>query len=179
MVHHKNADLIYNRNKSTHYCEEPFFFLFCRSEKKYLYICAPKYLNKNMAKIFTLSEAASIALHSMVIIARAENGINAVKIADSTGFSKNHISKVLQRLVKSELLKSIRGPAGGFSLKKPASEINMLEVYQSIEGPIDESNCPLAYEICNFDRCIMGNIVNKMTLEFRNFLQTQTLAKYL
>jgi len=44
-----------------------------------------------MARIFSLSEAASIAIHAMVLIARAKNGINAVKIADQTGFSKNHI----------------------------------------------------------------------------------------
>jgi DNA-binding IscR family transcriptional regulator len=51
-----------------------------------------------MAKIFSMSDAASIAIHSMVLIARSENGINAVRIAEISGFSKNHISKVLQRL---------------------------------------------------------------------------------
>jgi Rrf2 family protein len=132
-----------------------------------------------MSKVFSLSEAASIALHSMVLIARAENGINAVKISEFTGFSKNHIAKVLQRLVKSDMLKSVRGPAGGFSMKKDPSTINMLDIYQAIEGPLEETDCPLAYNICNYDKCIMGNVVNKMTSEFRHFLQEQTLTKYL
>ena len=81
-----------------------------------------------------MSEAASIGIHSIVLIARAENGINAVKIAETTGLSKNHISKVLQRLVKNDLLKSVRGPAGGFTLKKPPENISLLDVYESIEG---------------------------------------------
>ena len=76
-----------------------------------------------MAKIFSMSEAASIAIHSMVLIARNENGINAVKIAEQTGSSKNHISKVAQRLVKNDLLKSVRGPLGGFTLKKSPADI--------------------------------------------------------
>lgn len=132
-----------------------------------------------MSKIFSLSEASSIAIHSMVLIARAKDGINVQKIAAHTGFSKNHIAKVLQRLVKSDMLKSVRGPAGGFSLKHEAGNYNLLEIYQAIEGPIDESDCPLAYEICNYDQCIMGTVINKMTAEFRNFLLSQTLDKYL
>jgi Rrf2 family protein len=132
-----------------------------------------------MSKIFALSEAASIAIHSMVLIARAREGINAVKIAEFTGFSKNHIAKVLQRLVKSDLLKSVRGPSGGFTMKKDPKKLTLLNIYEAIEGPIELSDCPLAYEICNFDRCLMGNVINKLTSEFRKFLEEQTLENYL
>ena len=132
-----------------------------------------------MAKIFSMSEAASIGIHSMVLIARAENGINAVKIAEITGLSKNHISKVLQRLVKNDMLKSVRGPAGGFTLKKLPDSISLLDVYESIEGSIEITDCPLAHDICGFENCIMGTIVNKMSIEFRKFLGEQTLNKYL
>lgn len=132
-----------------------------------------------MGKIFAMSEAASIAIHSMVLIARSENGINAVRIAEITGFSKNHISKVLQRLVKNDMLKSVRGPSGGFSLKKAPQRITLLNIYESIEGPLEILDCPLANEICNFDRCIMGNIANNLTIEFKKFLKRQTLREYL
>jgi Rrf2 family protein len=132
-----------------------------------------------MSKIFALSEASSIAIHSMVLIARAENGINAVKIAEITGFSKNHIAKVLQRLVKIEMLKSVRGPSGGFSMRKDPKKVSLLEIYQAIEGPLDIGECPLSYELCGFDRCLMGSVVNKLTLEFKKFLDEQTLNVYL
>jgi len=132
-----------------------------------------------VGKIFSLSEAASIAIHSMVLIARARNGINVIKIAEATGFSKNHIAKVLQRLVKNDLLKSVRGPSGGFSLKKEPEACNLLEIYQAIEGPLTRTDCPLQYEVCSFDQCIMGNVIGTMTAEFRIFLKTQTLDKYL
>lgn len=132
-----------------------------------------------MSKIFALSEAASIAIHSMVLIARAENGINAVRVSEITGFSKNHIAKVLQRLVKNEMLKSVRGPSGGFSLKKDPRLINLLDIYQSIEGPLDVGDCPLSYDLCGFDRCLMGNVVTRLTSEFKKFLQEQTLYSYM
>ena len=132
-----------------------------------------------MSKIFALSEASSIAIHSMVLIARSENGINAVKIAEITGFSKNHIAKVLQRLVKNDMLKSVRGPSGGFSLKMDPADINLLDIYQSIEGQLDVAECPLSYDLCGFDRCLMGTVVSKLTTEFRKFLKEQTLKSYL
>lgn len=132
-----------------------------------------------MSKIFALSEAASIAIHSMVLISRSGEGINAVKIAEFTGFSKNHIAKVLQRLVKSDLLRSVRGPSGGFTMKRDPADLTLLDIYQAIEGPIELSDCPLSYDICNFDRCLMGNVINKLTSEFRKFLQDQTLSAYL
>lgn len=132
-----------------------------------------------MSKVFALSEAASIAIHSMVLIARSDKSLNVIRIAETTGFSKNHIAKVLQRLVKNDLLKSVRGPAGGFTLRKTPVEVTLLEVYESIEGPMEITDCPLTYEICNFEQCVMGNVVNKMTLEFKKFLQQQTLKNYL
>ena len=115
----------------------------------------------------------------MVLIARAENSLNVIKIAEMTGFSKNHIAKVLQRLVKNELLKSVRGPAGGFTLRKKPVEVTLLEVYEAIEGPMVVTDCPLSYEICDFNQCVMGNVVNKMTLEFKKFPQEQVLKNYL
>jgi Rrf2 family protein len=132
-----------------------------------------------MSKIFAMSEAASIAIHSMVLIARNETGINAVKIAENTGFSKNHISKVLQRIVKDDLLKSVRGPSGGFMLRQDPSKISLLAIYEAIEGPMVITDCPFENEVCHFDRCLMLNVVNKMALEFKKFLAKQTLQDYL
>ncbi len=115
----------------------------------------------------------------MVLIARSPDGINAAKIAEITGLSKNHIAKVLQRLVKNDMLKSVRGPAGGFTLKKDPATITLLDIYQSIEGNLDIGDCPLSYDLCGFERCLMGSVVNKLTTEFRTFLEEKTLQSYL
>lgn len=61
-----------------------------------------------MFKISSMSETISTAVHSMVLITRNEEGINSVKIAEQTGFSKNQISKLAQRLVKDNLLNSVK-----------------------------------------------------------------------
>jgi len=132
-----------------------------------------------MAKVFSLSEAGSIAIHSMVLIAKADSKLNVIKISERTGSSKHHVAKVLQRLVKDDFLVSNRGPHGGFKLKKPANEISLLNIYESIEGRIEITDCPMDNPICPFDKCLMGNIINDMTQGFKDYMASQKLSDYL
>jgi len=48
-----------------------------------------------MSKIFNISDAASLGIHSLAIIAKSKKQINANMIAQMTNFSKNHLSKIL------------------------------------------------------------------------------------
>jgi Rrf2 family protein len=132
-----------------------------------------------MSKIVTLSEAASIALHGMILIAREKKGMNVTKIAEQTSTSKHHVAKVMQRLVKSGYLNSHRGPNGGFELKVSPEKINFLDIYENIEGKIEINTCPMDKPVCPFDKCILNNVTSKMSKEFREYLSSQTLDQYL
>jgi Rrf2 family protein len=132
-----------------------------------------------MSKIVSLSEAASIALHGIILIARDKRGMNVTKIAEQTSTSKHHVAKVMQRLVKSGYLTSHRGPNGGFELKVPPEEINFLEIYENIEGKIEINTCPMDKPVCPFDKCILNNVTSKMSKEFRDYLKAQTIDQYI
>jgi len=132
-----------------------------------------------MTRVVTISEAASIAIHSMVLIANSEKMINATQLSKIMGSSKHHVAKIAQRLVKENILRSIRGPHGGFSLKKRPEDVTLLQIFEAIEGKIEITECPMDNPVCPFDKCIMGNIVKKMTTEFRDFFQNHTLKDYL
>ena len=132
-----------------------------------------------MSKIVSLSEAASIALHGIILIAREREGMNVTRIAESTKASKHHVAKVMQRLVKSGYLSSHRGPRGGFELKKKPDKITFLEIYETIEGTIEINTCPMDKPVCPFDKCIMNNVTSKMSREFREYLKHQTVDQYL
>lgn len=132
-----------------------------------------------MSKIVTLSEAASIALHGIILVAKSEKLINVVQIAEATTSSKHHVAKVFQRLVKEKFVNSHRGPSGGFSLNRKPEDITLLEIYEAIEGKIEMTQCPLDKQICPFDKCILNNVTKEMTMQYRNYLEGQTLDKYL
>ena len=67
-----------------------------------------------MKSILRISDAASLGIHACALI--AENGkkkINVSVMADQLKASKAHLAKVMQRLVKSGIVSSTRGPLGG------------------------------------------------------------------
>jgi len=130
-----------------------------------------------MSKLINISEAASIAIHSMVLIAQSgDTNMNVTKLAALTGASKNHIAKVMQILVKQDFVKSTRGPAGGFVLSKPASKINLLSIYESVEGKITMPECPFDNKICPFHKCLMNGIIHKLNDEIKDYFKSQKLS---
>lgn len=132
-----------------------------------------------MSKIINISEAASIALHGIILIARSDGKINVLEIADLTSTSKHHVAKVLQRLVKAGFLYSHRGPQGGFSIKKDIKTVTLLDVYEAIEGKIDNIECMFEKEICPFGMCIMNNKAFNLSNEFRDYLKSRTISQYI
>ncbi len=132
-----------------------------------------------MAKLVQMSEAASLAIHSMVLIANSETHVNVNTLAERMGSSRNHLAKVLQQLVKYNFLKSVRGPSGGFLLNKPTTDITILDIYEAIEGKIDVNECPLDKQVCPFNKCLMGGLIKHVTIQFREYFQSQTLEKFL
>jgi Rrf2 family protein len=132
-----------------------------------------------MAKVVTISEAASLAIHAVVLIASSDKLINVNQIADATAASRNHLAKVMQRLGKQGIVTSSRGPTGGFKLKRPANELTLYDIYESIEGPIEIQGCPLERPICPFDKCLMGGIIHRVTHDLKKYLQAETIDKYI
>ncbi len=133
-----------------------------------------------MAKLLNITEAVTIALHSMVIIARNDSKqVNVNYISEKTGSSKYHVAKILQKLVKDGFLGSHRGPAGGFYLTHEPAEISLLEIYEAIEGKIINSKCPMNKDKCPFGDCLFEDMTIKMTEEFVKYLQEHTLQHYM
>ncbi len=133
-----------------------------------------------MAKIVNITEAVTIALHSAVLITKEEGRhVNVNFIANTTGSSKFHIAKVLQKLVKDGFLGSTRGPSGGFYLIDKPENITLLQLYESIEGKIVVSKCPLNKATCPFGKCVFDDLTMDMTKNFKDYLESRTLADYL
>jgi Rrf2 family protein len=132
-----------------------------------------------MSKFFNISEAASIGIHSMVLIAKSDKRLNVTKISEIMDFSRHHVAKVMQRLAKAGMVSSTRGPAGGFVLAKDSEDITLLHIYEAIEGPIDDTDCPLGYKNCPFNKCLLDEVAANINKTFKEHLQSHSLAYYL
>lgn len=85
-----------------------------------------------------ISRSTGYALLAVAYIARNLDK----KIVLSQNISKQYdipleyLLKILQQLVRANVLRSKRGPRGGFSLAKPVKKINLLEIIEAVDGPM-------------------------------------------
>ena len=129
-----------------------------------------------MSNIIKISEAASIALHAMALLAREQpNGMNAKKMADIIHVSEAHLAKVLQRLARADLVISSRGPRGGFTLNGDPKDISLLSVYEAVEGVLNPAGCLFSVPVCRGDDCIFGNLLREKSEEIRSYMGEKTL----
>lgn len=132
-----------------------------------------------MTNLVRISEAASLGLHTMALLAReSRRRFTTQEIAARLSASGHHLAKVMQRLVRAGLVESIRGPQGGFRLVKPAEKTRLLEIYEAIEGPLNPCGCLLPRPSCDGKgQCVLGDIVRKVHHLIEEHLSETTLAE--
>ncbi len=129
-----------------------------------------------MSSVLKISDAASMGLHAMVLLAvEPERLMSNRDIANTLKVSPAHLSKVLQRLSKAGMVRSTRGPGGGFRLVKDREKLPLLKVYEAIEGRLRPRNCLLHTPVCGGKRCIFGGMLTKLNKEVRDYLAKNKL----
>ena len=131
-----------------------------------------------MSSTLKISEAASLALHTTVLLAaNADRLLSTHEIAETLGVSEAHLAKVMQRLHHAGLVRSIRGPKGGFGLAKPGARIALLDVYQAIEGPLGAETCLLGRRVCRGKKCVLGGLLGAVNKQVRDYLSKTKLSE--
>jgi len=123
-----------------------------------------------------LSEGTHLAFLEMAIVPAAEGGASVFVLATRLDASAAHLSKVMQRLVKSGLLKAKRGPNGGYTLARAAEDIALLEVYETLEGRFRQDGCLFEAPVCHRADCILGGLVEHVRQEIHKHFSNTTLA---
>ncbi len=131
-----------------------------------------------MTGILRISEAASLAMHTMSLLAgRHGRRLSTGRIAEIFGASEATLSKVMQRLGRAGLVESVRGPKGGFALTGDPAAITLMEVYRAVEGDFPPAGCLLGKPVCEGAGCILGGMIETVDQQVRQHLETVTLAE--
>jgi Rrf2 family protein len=82
------------------------------------------------------SRSAEYAIRSLVYLARIPDGKFAMvrQIAEKERIPAHFLAKILQELTRKGLLRSSKGPSGGFALKVPARQIKLLNLVEALDG---------------------------------------------
>jgi len=82
------------------------------------------------------SRSTEYAIRALVPLAEAPGGrYTMVKtIAEQEKIPTHFLAKILQQLARKGLLKSSKGPLGGFSLNLPPEDIRLLDIVEALDG---------------------------------------------
>jgi Rrf2 family protein len=85
-----------------------------------------------------LSRTSGYALYALTYLARhgGAGWVATHVVAAALGAPENFVRKVLTSLVEAGILRSDRGPGGGFRLARSAGKITLLEVVEAVGGPV-------------------------------------------
>lgn len=130
-----------------------------------------------MNSLVNISEGAFLAFHGLAYIARqTPERVSVKKLAEVLHASEAHLAKVFQKLSKAELVKSVRGPAGGFELNREPEKINFLEILETIESKVRLNGCPFGKVNCAFQSCIFSTELNRISQGIYDVFKNMKLA---
>ncbi|MFC4624050.1 RrF2 family transcriptional regulator [Daeguia caeni] len=133
-----------------------------------------------------LTKKGKYGLKALAYLAMLEPGETAfvADIASKNNIPKKFLDAILLELRNDGILRSKKGPSGGYSLSKEATEITIGQIIRILDGPLAPIRCAsrTAYEPCedceNLDTCQVRRSMLQVREAVANVLDTMTLQQF-
>ena len=127
--------------------------------------------------ISNTSKYAIRALIYLELYSSPEKKEGIKNIAGELDIPSPFLGKILQVLVKQQLLYSTKGPHGGFFLRKPAIDITIMEVIEIMEGKDLFDTCIVRTSSCDSNQpCSLHHKLAPIRRELKSLFSTETIA---
>jgi len=129
-----------------------------------------------MLRISRFSDYSFILLRYIALQDRPS--VSAADAAEATGLPLPTSAKIMKLLARGGLLKSCRGAAGGYSLRRPAASVTVADVITALEGPLALTACVESnQENCHVEAaCPLRGRWNRVNDAVHAALESVTLA---
>ena len=104
--------------------------------------------------------------------------ISLTEISLRQGISISFLEQLFLKLRKNNLVKSVRGPLGGYVLSKPPEEIKLLSIIRAVDEKIKTVKCRKeSKKGCNGKsiKCITHNLWDDLETHINKFFEDNTL----
>lgn len=125
------------------------------------------------------SRSAEYAIRACVHLAQVPDGRYAMvkQIAAEEEIPAHFLAKILQQLARKGLLRSSKGPTGGFSLRVPADEVRMLDIVEALDGLSEYEKCAGGLAACTDDMpCPLHDSWKTLRSRIMDYLGRNTIA---
>ena len=127
-----------------------------------------------------LTSKGRYAVQAMADLAtiKDEKPTNLTEISLRQGISISFLEQIFLKLKRKNLVKSLRGPTGGYTLSKPSSEITLSSIIDAVDEKVKTVACRKdSKKGCNGKsvKCITHNLWDDLEIHINSFFQKNTL----
>ena len=125
------------------------------------------------------SRSAEYAIRAFVHLAQVPEGKYAMvkNIAEQEHIPAHFLAKILQQLARKGLLRSSKGPTGGFAMRVDPSEVRLLDIVEALDGLAPFQQCASGLAECNDDMpCSMHDSWVALRSRIMDYLGRNTIA---
>lgn len=98
------------------------------------------------------SNISKLAIKAVAFLAsRHESNVKSsmLEVSEAIDANTHTLGKLLQTLVKADIIKSAKGPSGGFSLSSDQMSMPIIRIIEAVEGDISSATCVLGFKRCS------------------------------
>ena len=107
-----------------------------------------------------------------------ENGpISLADISERQGISLSYLEQLFTKLRRTGLVKSTRGPGGGYALSRPAMEIAVADVITAVDETVDTTRCGGMSNCQDDERCLTHELWVDLSDQIYAFLRSISLGQ--
>lgn len=129
-----------------------------------------------------LTTKGRYGVRAVINLATAVNGypVSISKIAAAEGISPEFLEQIFFKLKKSGLIRSLRGPKGGFLLNKDPALISIKDILDAVGEPVFPVPCTnkgADQDCIRYDQCSTSQTWQNFSTLIEDFLSGVTLKE--
>lgn len=119
---------------------------------------------------YAVTAMLDLALHE------GKGPISLADISERQGISLSYLEQLFAKLRRNELVRSVRGPGGGYQLNREQSIINVAEVIDAVNESVDATGCQSHGDCQNGEICLTHHLWCDLSDQIHGFLRSISLA---
>ena len=124
-----------------------------------------------------LSTKGQYGVRAMFEIANGypDKPVTIKEISEKQAVSVAYLEQILNKLRNGGLIKSIKGPGGGYILSKKPENISISAILKELEGPVAITSCQTEEGCIRVDGCVTYALWKSLGEKIEGFLDTVSL----
>ena len=119
---------------------------------------------------YAVTAMLDLALH------KSQGPISLSDISSRQAISLSYLEQLFSKLRRSELVSSVRGPGGGYELKRGSDEIFIAQIIDAVDESVDTTKCQGAGDCQGGETCLTHYLWEDLSEQIHAFLESISLA---